>query len=288
VNGEFLMNDKIERNWLIRTRSMQILGPVSLEKVLELIEKKSLRDEDEVTSGNGYWFCIREDELVERYLKQKQGQGFNPITEAPNVLTKHEDTAPVAAKSERRKVEEEIIAPAEEDLEYPDMAMSLDDLPNEEVSEESLPPLGLEQEDEEDEEREDITMVASGLQLPVKEKPKPPAPIEPEPQPEPEEEPEPEPVTSKPAAPVEGTEEIPVVLTKKVQKKSKAAAKKSAKNDRYLFVLLALVFCLIIGVVYYYRTILNRPLPGFETSWLINSAHAQNALLTTATKKKML
>ncbi|MBH48286.1 MAG: hypothetical protein CME71_08975 [Halobacteriovorax sp.] len=206
------MNDKIERNWLIRTRSMQILGPVSLEKVLELIEKKSLRDEDEVSSGNGYWFCIREDQLVDRYLIQKQKQSFNPITEAPNVLTQDEVITPVEPQSERRKVEEETIAPAQEDLEYPDMAMSLDDLPNEEHTEESVPPLGLEEE-EEDEEREDITMVASGLQLPVKEEVKPAAPVEPEP------EPAPEPVVTKPAPPVEGTEEIPVVLTKKVQKK---------------------------------------------------------------------
>lgn len=284
MNGELLMGDKIERNWLIRTRSMQILGPVSLEKVLELIDKKSLREEDEVSSGNGYWFSVREEELVERYLKQGQAQGFNPIAEAKSVLVHDVEPAPAPEKSERRKVEEEIVAPAQEDLEYPDMAISLDELPEEELPPE--PVLVLEEDEDEDEEREDITMVASDLQMPVKEEPAPAAPSIPEPLKQPEVSIE-KPVT-KPAAKAEETAEIPVVATKKAQKKSKAGSKRAGKNDSYLFVLLALVLCLIIGVVYYYRTILNRPLPGFETSWLIDSAHAQNALLTTATKKKIL
>ena len=76
-----------EKNWLIRTSSFQILGPVSKAKIVEFLNKGSLKNEDEVTSGNGYWFLIKEKELVEKYLLGDVPQTFNPITEAPNVLT---------------------------------------------------------------------------------------------------------------------------------------------------------------------------------------------------------
>ncbi len=79
----------MEKNWLIRTKSNHILGPVSKEKVLELYNNGSIKPEDEICSGNGYWFFIREDELVNQFLKGNDVQAFNPISEAKDVLTQN-------------------------------------------------------------------------------------------------------------------------------------------------------------------------------------------------------
>ena len=75
------------KNWLIRTKSNHILGPVSKEKVLELYQNGSIKQDDEICSGNGYWFFIRENSLVEKYLLGNSKQSFNPISEAKDVLT---------------------------------------------------------------------------------------------------------------------------------------------------------------------------------------------------------
>jgi len=77
----------MERNWLIRTGQNQILGPVTKDKVKELINSGSLDLEDEVCSGNGYWFKIKEDDLVDKYLNGDYIQSFDPISEAKSVLT---------------------------------------------------------------------------------------------------------------------------------------------------------------------------------------------------------
>jgi hypothetical protein len=74
----------MDKNWLIRTKSNHILGPVSKEKVLELYHNGSILPDDEICSGNGYWFFIREQELVEKYLLGAENQGFNPLSEAIN------------------------------------------------------------------------------------------------------------------------------------------------------------------------------------------------------------
>lgn len=75
------------KNWLIRTKSNHILGPVSKEKVFELYQNGSIKADDEVCSGNGFWFFIRESDLVDKYLKGGATQSFNPISEAKDVLT---------------------------------------------------------------------------------------------------------------------------------------------------------------------------------------------------------
>lgn len=77
----------MSRNWLIRTKSNHILGPVSKEKVLELFKNSSIKPDDEICSGNGHWFFVRETDLVERYLTGNEPQSFNPISEAKDVLT---------------------------------------------------------------------------------------------------------------------------------------------------------------------------------------------------------
>ena len=268
---------------------MQILGPVSIDKVQELMDKNSLRAEDELSSGNGYWFALRETNLVEKYIQNRVAQDFNPISEAPTVLAQSNSlpaAAPkvIEAKAERR--EEEDIAPlSDEDLEYPDMGdlgVSLNELADDA------------QDDEQEEERDDMTLVLGnnvleGLKSEAKPEPIPEAPVV-------EKIPSvPSSTDKKPAKSVQV--EQPVLQEAKAKsnptlkaktKKNKSNTKVASKNDRYLFILLALFVLLIIGVVYYYKTILNRPLPGFETSWLMDSAHAQNAILTSASKKKVL
>lgn len=77
----------MQKNWLIRTKSNHILGPVSKEKLLELYNNGSVRPEDEICSGNGYWFFLREKDQVEAYLLGNKKQSFNPISEAKDVLT---------------------------------------------------------------------------------------------------------------------------------------------------------------------------------------------------------
>ena len=77
----------MSKNWLIRTKSNHILGPVSKEKVQELYQNGSIKADDEICSGNGYWFFIRETDLVEKYLKGHAIQSFNPISEAKDILT---------------------------------------------------------------------------------------------------------------------------------------------------------------------------------------------------------
>lgn len=77
----------MDKNWLIRTKSNHILGPISKEKVLELYGNGSIKSDDEVCSGNGFWFFVRETEMVEKYLHGEEIQNFNPISEAKDVLT---------------------------------------------------------------------------------------------------------------------------------------------------------------------------------------------------------
>ncbi len=77
----------MQKNWLIRTKSNHILGPVSKEKLLELYNNGSVRPDDEICSGNGYWFFLREKDQVEAYLLGNKKQSFNPISEAKDVLT---------------------------------------------------------------------------------------------------------------------------------------------------------------------------------------------------------
>ncbi len=72
----------MKKNWLIRTKNNHILGPVSKEKINELISSGTIKGDDEICSGNGYWLFVREQELVEKYVVGDVDQGFNPVQEA--------------------------------------------------------------------------------------------------------------------------------------------------------------------------------------------------------------
>lgn len=120
------------KNWLIRTKNRQILGPVTKEKLLEFVKKGALSPQDEVTSGNGYWFYINEKDLVDKYLFGDVPQTFNPISEAPSVLSiqvdkEHTGTINPGLKEDKRgtltkssKPVEQTALPSDDDLAYPD------------------------------------------------------------------------------------------------------------------------------------------------------------------------
>lgn len=122
----------MERNWLIRTTQNQILGPVAKAKVLEFLQKGALGLNDEVSSGNGYWFSLKEKDLVEKYLYGDVPQGYNPISESKSTLSRRDNpdkttslnTAP-ANKTQVLKLDlsQPAAIPASNDLEYPDMGM---------------------------------------------------------------------------------------------------------------------------------------------------------------------
>lgn len=121
------------KNWLIRTTQNQLLGPVSKEKIIELIKSGKLEEDDEVASGNGYWFYIKEEDLVEKYLIGDVPQGFNPVYEVEPILTrklKKDKTSTIGGAKALGKggnTNDDIVLPSNDDLEYPDIEINLDD-----------------------------------------------------------------------------------------------------------------------------------------------------------------
>ena len=132
----------MERNWLIRTTQNQILGPVTKQKILEFIQKGALGSSDEVTSGNGYWFHLREKDLVEKYLYGDIPQGYNPISESKSVLSRRENpekTTSINNSPVNQSVEVKItstvgVIPKSEDLDFPDITIVGKAMPNLELA----------------------------------------------------------------------------------------------------------------------------------------------------------
>lgn len=94
----------MNNHWLIRTKSNYILGPISRQKLADLIASGAIGPDDEITSGNGYWIFVREKELVQKYLYDGVPQGFNPVSEAFNERVTRE----AAAAKARAQVEVEL------------------------------------------------------------------------------------------------------------------------------------------------------------------------------------
>lgn len=125
------------KSWLIRTKQRQLLGPVSKEKLISFVEKGALGPEDEVMSGNGYWFSLKEKDLLDKYVLGDIPQSFDPISEAETVLsvskTKKEGTSSLYPNPDPVKMEkdggenaansegEDGLVPNEDELAYPDM-----------------------------------------------------------------------------------------------------------------------------------------------------------------------
>ncbi|MBC7713294.1 MAG: hypothetical protein H7177_08145 [Rhizobacter sp.] len=122
----------MERNWLIRTSQNQILGPVAKAKLLEFIQKGALGMTDEVASGNGYWFSLKEKELVEKYLYGDIPQGYNPISESKSVLARRENPDKTSSINDAPVNKTQVLkmsdlgpglVPKSEDLEFPDITV---------------------------------------------------------------------------------------------------------------------------------------------------------------------
>jgi len=119
-----------EKNWLIRTARKKILGPISKKQVIDFLEKNSLMPEDEIVSGNGYWFSVKEKDLLDKYLYGDLKQPFNPISEAVSILsvrrreadqTSSSTSIPGMRNPAKSKPSTLAKTPSKEDLEYPDM-----------------------------------------------------------------------------------------------------------------------------------------------------------------------
>lgn len=278
------------KRWLIRTRSKQILGPASKEKIVSLIEKESLHDEDELSSGNGYWFWVKEKDLVEKYLYANEPQGFNPVTECQSVLNTDQET-PVEVKEEIRlevpapeinknvfkKEIEELVMPNDEDLEFPDIdliaeneegaldhtsVITLDQLSNKQVKQagEELSYANEETTDESTDEHSEITDELKSL-VEKKSKSK-------------------DINTQKKKINEKSNKVISSVDPQDDTIESNGKNDKKNRNDRYLFLLLAFICLLLFSVFYYYRTIINKPIPIIG----ISNVNAQS--LTSLVKKK--
>lgn len=125
----------MKKEWLIRTKNNHILGPVSLKKVRELFDNGSIKADDEVSCGNGYWFFIREKELVEKYILNENKQDFNPVSEADTVLT--EKVKPIEKEVTIDK-EANCAVPSSDDLEYPDMSITNDTVEVDDIEDDAL------------------------------------------------------------------------------------------------------------------------------------------------------
>ena len=99
------------RKWLIRTSENEIIGPLQKEKVIELYREESISRDDEICMGNGYWFYIREEELLKRYLLEDEEQPFHPLS-----MSKGTDEIEDAG----------VKLPESNDLDYPEESSSED------------------------------------------------------------------------------------------------------------------------------------------------------------------
>lgn len=329
------------KNWLIRTKNKQILGPATKEKVIELIEKGSLTGDDEIACGNGYWFWVREGDLLERYLYGDLPQTFNPISEAQDVLTSKTTpdgiTASVTDSPQRAKAKanspdenlmpgaDDLAYPEDDDLAYPDMGEAsppsteaLQDIPGHEDDQEgefsenhnetlemkvdppkpavkpppptSAPPAGgdddenflypssddLEYPDMGDEEVEllDDDQTDPNISIPNVDDADDDEEIEDEEDDEEEEEEEDD---------DEAPQEIKAPSSKGRSgkgKKRRVVAERTS-NDRYLIYIGVFILLAIAVVIYYYKGVLNKPLP------VIGMQEAQAQTIQSLSKKKI-
>jgi hypothetical protein len=273
-----------EQRWLIRTRSKQILGPASKEKIVSLLEKQSLNDEDELSSGNGYWFWVKEKDLVEKYLYSSEPQGFNPVTESKSVLSsedaipvksdkevKLEVPAPEVKKVDKVSESDDVVIPPQEDLEFPDMGFN-DDGTDEEIALDHTSVISL---DELSSKPTNTNQLNESLEvkseLNVLDK------------------------TKETKVPSSIVKDEPIKKSTKLKKKKEVIQKteeiaetepvneiKKTRNDRYLFLLLMFICLVLFCVFYYYRTIINKPIP------IIGISNARAQAMTSLVKKKVL
>lgn len=117
------------KKWLIRTKSHHILGPLNKAKIRELIESKSLDDEDEICQANGYWFHLSEKELVQKYIFDEEIQSFNPVSEAQSVLveTENKDTESSIESTADTIVENDLVIESNSSFSEVEVDLTLED-----------------------------------------------------------------------------------------------------------------------------------------------------------------
>jgi len=69
---------------MIRTKDFSLKGPISAEAIISMLGIGQLGDEDEICQGNGYWFYLGEEMLVDEFLKRGKHQPFNPVNAVPS------------------------------------------------------------------------------------------------------------------------------------------------------------------------------------------------------------
>jgi hypothetical protein len=273
----------MDKTWLIRTKNNHILGPVTKNKVKELIEKGSIKGEDEVCNGNGYWFYIREKELINKYIIGDVPQGFNPVSEADTVLCKggsspQDSTNPAMKPVAEPTAQEgnttlptdddlaypdmETVTPDESDLEYPDLdevtekkTENLDPVKIPELKEQ-LDDVDLEPIASEDEvyvsEEDDSADEETGHKINRKYKKK------------------------------------PVKLTQRRVKKKEGNVSVKTRNDNYLFVVAFLLLAIAIGVFVFRKTLMKKLMHINYSKLIMNKAYAQVTTPVVNMSKKKL
>ena len=58
-----------EKNWLVRTFDKKILGPISRDRLIALLQEGKLSESDEICPGNHYWVYVKEKELCAELLE---------------------------------------------------------------------------------------------------------------------------------------------------------------------------------------------------------------------------
>lgn len=261
----------MEKTWLIRTKNNHILGPVTKDKVRELIEKGSIKGEDEVCAGNGYWFYVREKDLINKYIKGDIPQGFNPVSEADTVLCAPgvtDVTNPAVQNFNNTQVESNTTLPTDDDLAYPEMEANVpsdDDLdyPDMQVSNTSntasTTVLNV------SELKEKLSEVSEDEIEPIVE--------------------ESSKVSGRLEEIIEDDEEEDghvnkyakkkVKLTQKRIKKKSSAPKLKQRNDNLLIYIAFAILIVAIGIFMYRKNLMKKFLSDHSLDLFINKAHAQ-------------
>lgn len=269
----------MDKTWLIRTKNNHILGPVTKNKVRELIEKGSIKGEDEVCNGNGYWFYVREKDLINKYILGDIPQGFNPVSEADTVLCKRGSTPQDSTNPAIGNVSDnsgntslpqdtdleypdmDTVTPDEADLEYPDMD-AIEEKKTEKIDPVKVPELKDQLDDV------DLEPIASEDELYVVE--------------EDEEEESGHKINRK-------YKKKPVKLTQRKVKKKGAAVGVKTRNDNFLFIVGFVLLAAAIGAFVFRKSLMKKIMYIDYSSLLMNKAHAQvTTPVVNISKKKSL
>ena len=89
------MMDKI---WLIRTFDRKILGPITRDKLLNLLRDNKLSESDEVCPGNYHWVYVKEKKLLSEILNAPEIMGENVGNEKS-----HLDKVEISEKDQEKK-----------------------------------------------------------------------------------------------------------------------------------------------------------------------------------------